>query len=107
MSPPGRPKGEYQRAQPEGTAVSLPGRPKGEYRRAQPEGTAVSPPGRSQARIPQHAGAGAFADDRTMTAAMLDRLLHHAHIVQITGGSYRLKDQRNAGQATRRTTPAT
>lgn len=28
--------------------------------------------------------AGAFADDQTLTAAMLDRLLHHAHIVQIT-----------------------
>jgi IstB-like ATP binding protein len=47
--------------------------------------------------------AGAFADDQTMTAAMLDRLLHHAHIVQITGESYRLKDKRKAGQATKRT----
>lgn len=47
--------------------------------------------------------AGAFADDQTMTAAMLDRLLHHAHIVQITGESYRLKDKRKAGQAARRT----
>lgn len=35
--------------------------------------------------------AGAFADDQTLTAAMLDRLLHHAHIVQITGESFRLK----------------
>ena len=42
--------------------------------------------------------AGAFADDQTLTAAMLDRLLHHAHIVQITGESYRLKDKRKAGQ---------
>ncbi len=42
MSLPGRPKGEYRRAQPEGTPVSPPGRPKGEYRRAQPEGTPVS-----------------------------------------------------------------
>jgi hypothetical protein len=33
-----------------------------------------------------------------LTAAMLDRLLHHAHIVQITGKSYRLKDKRKAGQ---------
>jgi DNA replication protein DnaC len=48
--------------------------------------------------------AGAFADDQTMTAAMLDRLLHHAHIVQINGESYRLKDKRKAGQAARRTT---
>ena len=51
--------------------------------------------------------AGAFADDQTMTAAMLDRLLHHAHIVQITGESYRLKDKRKAGQATRRTSATT
>lgn len=49
--------------------------------------------------------ASAFADDQTLTAAMLDRLLHHAHIVQIAGESYRLKDKRRAGQAARRTTP--
>ncbi|EPM7283807.1 IS21-like element helper ATPase IstB [Pseudomonas aeruginosa] len=41
--------------------------------------------------------ATAFADDQTLTAAMLDRLLHHAHIVQISGDSYRLKDKRKAG----------
>ncbi|OJZ04890.1 MAG: AAA family ATPase [Thiobacillus sp. 63-78] len=51
--------------------------------------------------------AGAFADDQTMTAAMLDRLLHHAHIVQITGESYRLKDKRRAGQATKRASALT
>jgi len=28
--------------------------------------------------------AGALADDQTLTAALLDRLLHHAHIVQIS-----------------------
>jgi len=50
--------------------------------------------------------AGAFADDQTLTAAMLDRLLHHAHIVQIAGESYRLKDKRRAGQAARRQQPA-
>jgi DNA replication protein DnaC len=50
--------------------------------------------------------ASAFADDQTMTAAMLDRLLHHAHIVQISGDSYRLKDKRKAGQAARRAQPA-
>ena len=49
--------------------------------------------------------ATAFADDQTLTAAMLDRLLHHAHIVQVTGESYRLKDKRKAGQAARRTVP--
>ena len=47
--------------------------------------------------------ATAFADDQTLTAAMLDRLLHHAHIVQITGDSYRLKDKRKAGQAGKKT----
>lgn len=35
---------------------------------------------------------------------MLDRLLHHAHIVQISGESYRLKDKRKAGQAARKLT---
>jgi len=50
--------------------------------------------------------AGAFADDQTLTAAMLDRLLHHAHIVQISGDSYRLKDKRKAGQAARRAATA-
>lgn len=35
--------------------------------------------------------ASAFADGQTLTAAMLDRLLHHAHITQIAGESYRLK----------------
>jgi DNA replication protein DnaC len=28
---------------------------------------------------------------------MFDRLLHHAHVVQIKGGSYRLKDKKKAG----------
>jgi DNA replication protein DnaC len=28
---------------------------------------------------------------------MLDRLLHHAQVVQIQGESYRLKDKRRAG----------
>lgn len=46
--------------------------------------------------------ATAFADDSTLTAAMLDRLLHHAHIVQISGESYRMKDKRKAGQTKRR-----
>ena len=40
----------------------------------------------------------AFAGDQTLTAAMLDRMLHHAHIVQISGQSYRLRDKVRAGQ---------
>ena len=43
MSPPGRPKGEYRRAQREGNPVSLQGRHKGEYRSAQRNGTPVKP----------------------------------------------------------------
>jgi DNA replication protein DnaC len=39
----------------------------------------------------------AFADEAVLTAAMLDRILHHATVVQITGESYRLKDKRRAG----------
>ena len=38
-----------------------------------------------------------FAEDATLTAAMLDRLLHHGHIVPMNGESYRLKDKRRAG----------
>jgi hypothetical protein len=48
--------------------------------------------------------APAFADDQTLTAALLDRLLHHGHLVQITGESYRLRDKRRAGTATGRST---
>ncbi|WP_407070991.1 ATP-binding protein [Xanthomonas albilineans] len=40
----------------------------------------------------------AFANDKTLTTAMLDRLLHHAHIVQITSESYRLKDKCKVNQ---------
>jgi DNA replication protein DnaC len=49
--------------------------------------------------------ATALADDQTLTAAMLDRLLHHAHIVQISGDSYRLKDKRKAGTLRAAKTP--
>ncbi len=38
-----------------------------------------------------------FSGNAALTAAMLDRLLHHAHIVQIKGDSYRLKEKRKAG----------
>lgn len=40
---------------------------------------------------------GTTNGDDTLTAALLDRLLHHAHIVQIKGESYRLKDKKKAG----------
>lgn len=49
--------------------------------------------------LPFSQWSNAFADDTTLTAALLDRLLHHAHIAQISGESYRLKDKKNAGIA--------
>lgn len=39
----------------------------------------------------------AFGGNATLTAAMLDRVLHHAHVVQIKGNSYRLRKQQRAG----------
>ena len=38
-----------------------------------------------------------FGSNPTLTAAMLDRILHHANIVQIKGDSYRLRKQKKAG----------
>jgi len=35
--------------------------------------------------------------DRVMAVALLDRLLHHGHALQIQGESYRLKHRRDAG----------
>src|SRR3984893_16730627 len=39
----------------------------------------------------------AFAGDSVLTAAMLDRVLHHSIIISINGESYRIKDKRKAG----------
>ena len=47
--------------------------------------------------LPFSQWSNAFADDTTLTAAFLDRLLHHSHIAQIAGERYRLKDKKNAG----------
>ena len=38
-----------------------------------------------------------FANDTALTSAMLDRVLHHSHIVQIKGESYRIKEKKQAG----------
>jgi DNA replication protein DnaC len=38
----------------------------------------------------------AFAGDSVLTAAMLDRSLHHSIIGSINGDSFRLKDKREA-----------
>jgi DNA replication protein DnaC len=39
----------------------------------------------------------ALAGDAVLTAAMLDRLMHHASVVQIGGDSFRLRDKRKSG----------
>jgi transcriptional regulator with XRE-family HTH domain len=38
-----------------------------------------------------------FADNTALTSAMLDRILHHSHIIQIKGDSYRLREKKKAG----------
>ncbi|MGZ0014405.1 IS21-like element helper ATPase IstB [Providencia hangzhouensis] len=38
-----------------------------------------------------------FANDTALTSAMLDRVLHHSHILQIKGDSYRIKEKKQAG----------
>jgi hypothetical protein len=37
------------------------------------------------------------AGNAALTSAMLDRLLHHAHVIQIGGESYRLRQARQSG----------
>ena len=39
----------------------------------------------------------ALAGDAVLTAAMLDRLMHHATVVQIGGDGFRLRDKRKGG----------
>lgn len=38
-----------------------------------------------------------FDGNTALTSAMLDRLLHHAHVIQIRGESYRLQQARQSG----------
>jgi DNA replication protein DnaC len=35
--------------------------------------------------------------DAKMTTALLDRLLHHSHVITIRGDSYRLREKRRTG----------
>jgi DNA replication protein DnaC len=39
-----------------------------------------------------------FGGDKIVTSAILDRVLHHSHIINIKGDSYRLKEQKEMGQ---------
>ena len=45
---------------------------------------------------------GGVLGDDVLAAAILDRLLHHAHVISINGPSYRLKDRMLAEEAGRR-----
>lgn len=45
--------------------------------------------------------------DSALAAALLDRLLHHAHVIALQGESYRLKDKRKAGLMDRKTAAKT
>ena len=38
-----------------------------------------------------------FANDKVVTTAILDRILHHSHIINIQGDSYRLKEKQESG----------
>lgn len=38
-----------------------------------------------------------FAGNTALASAMLDRILHHSHVIQIKGDSYRLREKRKAG----------
>lgn len=48
----------------------------------------------------------AFAGDAVLTVAMLDRILHHSIIVNISGESFRLKQKRKAGLFANQMKPA-
>ena len=39
-----------------------------------------------------------FGGDKIVTTAILDRVLHHSHIINIQGDSYRLKEKKEMGQ---------
>ena len=40
---------------------------------------------------------GEVFGDRVIATAILDRLLHHSHVVTIRGDSYRLREKRRSG----------
>lgn len=42
---------------------------------------------------------GEYLSDPTLAAAILDRFLHHCHVINIKGGSYRLREQSKAKRA--------
>ena len=49
---------------------------------------------------------GTMFGDPVVATAILDRLLHHSHVVTIRGDSYRLREKRKSGLLKRVTTEA-
>ena len=43
--------------------------------------------------------------DPVVATAILDRLLHHSHVITICGDSYRLKEKRRSGLLQKPTVP--
>jgi len=52
--------------------------------------------------VPFGEWAGLFGGDQRLTAALLDRLTFHAHIVPFTGDSYRLRESMKRQEGERR-----
>jgi DNA replication protein DnaC len=48
---------------------------------------------------------GRFLPEHTTAGSMLDRLLHHAHVIVTKGDSYRMREARSRGGAPRRPKP--
>ncbi len=42
---------------------------------------------------------GAILGDEVMAAALIDRLMHHCHVVNIRGNSYRMREHTDLWQA--------
>jgi DNA replication protein DnaC len=49
---------------------------------------------------------GAVLGDAVVATAILDRLLHHSHVLTIRGDSYRLREKRRSGLLKSNTAPA-
>ena len=49
---------------------------------------------------------GTVLNDAVVATAILDRLLHHSHVLTIRGDSYRLREKRRSGLIKSNTAPA-
>ena len=49
---------------------------------------------------------GTVLNDAVVATAILDRLLHHSHVLTIRGDSYRLREKRRSGLLKSTTAPA-